>query len=231
MEAILAMIASLDLQMAREPEGSVKVAAIERRRWILALLFGLWGRRSEIARLKMSDFVMDSASRWSVTLKRKGGRLDTIPLADWVVHALMRYRQSLGVSALPHATDDSGAIGLLRKRQSPGRADMPPGNQLIYREVLQAAREAACALRAGEVLPEMDAIQREAVASRLDELSPHWFRHSGASLAINTGALSLMNASKLLGHSSADITFRMYHHSNDSQITDGVQQLGGGAFV
>jgi integrase len=73
-------------------------------------------------------------------------------------------------------------------------------------------------------------VQRELVAKRLDEISPHWFRHSGASIAINSGAMSLDNASKMLGHSSPTITAEMYYHPDEAQIEEGMQQLGAKAF-
>ena len=111
-----------------------------------------------------------------------------------------------------------------------GQEEKPIDDRIIYREVLCVAHDASSLLRASLILPDLDAVQREFVATRLEDLTPHWFRHSGASIAINSGAISLENASKMLGHSSPDITARMYFHRSDSQILEGMQKLGGEAF-
>lgn len=231
MEAVLAMLASIDLQITLTSDDSKQLlAGLERRRWILALLFGLWGRRSEIARLKMNDFSHDvSANQWNVTVKRKGGKIETIPVADWVMQSMMRYRSSIEASPLPSKSDDSPAIARLRILDSKKLDTI--SNNIIYREVLIAAKDASGSLRNGFILPEMEAVQRELVASHLDNLSPHWFRHSGASIAINTGAISLENASKMLGHSTPGITAKMYYHRSDTQILEGMEKIGAKAFL
>ena len=101
---------------------------------------------------------------------------------------------------------------------------------LIYREVSALCTDASQALRKHQVLPDLDGINREMVALKLDEISPHWFRHSGASIAINTGAMTLENASNMLGHSSPIITAEMYYHPETSQIADGMERIGKGVF-
>jgi len=231
LEAITAMMASLDLQReALVPEDErtgIKLSQLERRRWVVAMFFGLWGRRAELAQLKMGDFKHNGA-RWSVHVNRKGGKEQDLPVAPWVVQELARYRKSLGLSPLPDPDDESPAIARLRAR-SEGE-DKPVHADTLYREITAVARDAAAALREVLVLPEMDPVQRELVANRLDAVSPHWFRHSGASIAINSGAMSLENASKMLGHSSPTITAEMYYHPDEAQIEEGMQQLGAKAF-
>lgn len=237
LEAITAMMESLDLQREalcpEDERASVKKRQLDRRRWVVAMFFGLWGRRAEIAQLKMGDF-KHNGSRWTVHLSRKGGKEQDLPVAPWVVQELARYRKSLGVSPLPEPKDDSPAIARLRERargeEAPDQPAQPVHSDTLYREITAIARDAAAAVREGRALVDLDPVQRELVANRLDAVSPHWFRHSGASIAINSGAMSLDNASKMLGHSSPTITAEMYYHPDEAQIEEGMQQLGAKAF-
>lgn len=227
-QAIEAMLHSIevDLAGARQVRNSRTILEIERRRWIVALLFGLWARRAEIARLSMADFTFSqSARRWSVQLLRKGGKQDRLPLADWVMDALVRYRQSLGLNPLPSEQESSiSAIGRLRTNVQWERKPLSP--EVLYRDVAKTGARAAQHLRQGAVLADMEPLERETLATTLEALSPHWFRHSGASIAINTGAMTLENASKMLGHADPAMTAAMYYHRSDAQLSDGVQKLG-----
>jgi len=229
-EAITAMMHALALQIdsaqAEEQGLPQQIKLLQRRRWIVAALFGLWTRRAELASISMGDF-KHNGSRWMLNLTRKGGKEQVLPVAPWVMDELARYRISLGkLSALPRPTDKDPAIEPLRKR-APGTG---VSGGAIYREVSTTAKEAGALLRAGVILPNLEPAQRERVADLLDEVSPHWFRHSGASIAINSGAMSLENASKMLGHSSANITAQMYYHPDEAQIEEGMQKLGADVF-
>jgi integrase len=235
MEAITAMMETLESQrIAITPDvQEIKSRQIARRRWIVAMFFGLWGRRAELAQLKMGDF-QHNGTRWTVHLRRKGGKEQDLPVAPWVVQEMARYRASLGLSPLPNPSDESPAVARLRNRaeddEAPDKPPTPVHADTLYREITTTAKDTAAAVRCGIALADVDPVQRELVAKRLDEISPHWFRHSGASIAINSGAMSLDNASKMLGHSSPTITAEMYYHPDEAQIEEGMQQLGAKAF-
>lgn len=220
-EAIQAMMQTCEMQLAAHPENA---QALARRRWIAAMLFGLWGRRAEVASICMQDFVHDGI-RWSVHIKRKGGKRQSLPVAPWVMQELMTYRKGLGLPPLPSRTECITAIQRLRPRNNASTED-PVNPDLIYREIGILSQQASAAVREGSILREVDDVQRELIASKLDQISPHWFRHSGASIAINSGAMSLENASKMLGHSSTVITAEMYYHPDESQISEGMERLG-----
>jgi integrase len=210
---------------AARNQGLMRVA---RQRWIVALLFGLWGRRAEIAGLTMDKFRHDG-KRWTVELHRKGGHDEVIPVAPWVMQELTRYRQALGKPPLPNPAIDKGVPAIAKLREREGRSTAI-ADDLIYREVQAIGADAAAALRAHEVMTDLDPVDREMIAARLESVTPHWFRHAGASMAINTGAMSLETASKMLGHSSVAITSAMYFHADDQAMEDGMQRLGSQAF-
>ncbi|MDO9099675.1 MAG: site-specific integrase [Caldisericota bacterium] len=233
-EALQAMMQTLDAQATQvQADGELagrdaQLKRIARRRWVIALLFGLWGRRAEIAGLTMDQFSHDG-KRWTVLLHRKGGHDEVVVVAPWVMQELTRYRKSLGLSPIPHKGDGEGMPVLAKLRDRPGN----PGaaaDDLVYREVQAVAADAAAALRANEILVDLDSVDREIIASRLDGVTPHWFRHAGASIAINTGAMSLETASKMLGHSSVAVTSAMYFHADEQAMEDGMQRLGAQAF-
>lgn len=232
-EAVKAMLSAieLDLQSAAQAEDKRAKLDLERRRWIVALLFGLWARRAELARLTMADFTYShTTGSWRVSVVRKGGREDRLPLATWVVEALVRYRTSLGMTPLP-TPDETGISAIVRLRTHSEWARKPVSPEMLYRDVAKTGARAAQRLRQGEIFPDMEAVERETLATTLQALSPHWFRHSGASIAINTGTMTLESASKMLGHADPAMTASMYYHRSDAQLSDGIQKLGSEYFT
>lgn len=224
-EAVVAMLLAAKQQADIQPTPAKK-AVLFRRRWIAALLFGLWGRRAEIARLKMSDFKQTPTNDWIARMFRKGGNTQDIPVASWVIDELMSYRRSLQLSPLPARNEELSCIQRLRGGLTNDNVDP----DLIYREVCALASDAATALRDSTVLPELSEIERESLAAKLELISPHWFRHSGASIAINSGAMSLPNASKMLGHSTPAVTATMYFHPELREMQRGIETIGHQAF-
>ncbi|MDD2545564.1 MAG: site-specific integrase [Burkholderiaceae bacterium] len=231
-EAIQAMGRAIDTAMgqlidAGEADG-LALARQHRRRWIFALFFGLWGRRQEICNLRMNSF-QRTHSGWQVLLVRKGRKEQTLPVADWVVDALAFYRSALGLPPLPDKTDASPAIRPLRdnNRKHPGLA---LSAETLYQEVKRLAMETADAIDLGALLAELDPHTRSLIASQLRDFSPHWFRHSGATLAINAGLMTMENASKMLGHSNTSITASMYYHEDREKLRAGLDQMGAGLF-
>lgn len=223
--AVQAMLLSARHRAERSsPEGQGKQI---RRRWIAAMLFGLWGRRAEMAKLKMNDFIQGPLGTWRVAVDRKGGGEQHLPVAPWVMNELVIYRRHLGLPALPNPNENITAIqrlcgATLAKTVNP---------DLIYREVCQLARDAAHDLKSKEILPNIDELAREDIVRRLSRASPHWFRHSGASIAINSGLITLENASQMLGHSSPEITATLYVEPSHLAIGAGIEAIGHDLFA
>lgn len=209
-----------------EMDGAAKTQADKmmaaRRRWLLCLLFGLWARRAEIASLQMKDFFFDGKG-WRVRLLRKGNREQELPVAGWIMDALMSYRASMGISGFPGPQEDRPALLALRSSQEDS-GHLDPST--LYRDVVAVARQAAQRVRESSLLEALSVWQREHTAKALEALSPHWFRHTAASMAIESGALSLENASRVLGHSSSVVTAAMYYHPDDKRVADGLQKMG-----
>lgn len=196
----------------------------ERRLWIFTLLFGLWGRREEVSRLVMGDFFLQN-DEWKVKLLRKGGKTQEVPVARWVIDGLHRYRKFLGLEKSWSRQDTSPVIQRLYRTER-DRDSIPVNPQLLYREVKAIAIETAEQISLGWLLEDYSDERRESLCERLIQCSPHWFRHSGPTIAINSGNMSVENASKMLGHSSLDTTTQMYHHADEKKTRDGLDLLG-----
>lgn len=210
----------------------------ERKLWIFALLFGLWGRREEISKLSMGDFIQQHDGAWRANLSRKGGKEESLPVASWVMDSLRRYRTSLGQPRSWAPADLTPAIGRVRTRSE--RAPKTPStssvasvdvhqhisDQVLYLEVKSLASETAEELAIGMLLPDITEERREMLVERLRRCSPHWFRHTGPTIAINNGSMSIEHASKMLGHSSLATTSQMYYHADDEKTRLGLDSLG-----
>ena len=227
-EAISAMAEWLQMQTGRIKRGetgsAVDLTRTVRMHWLLHLLFGLWLRRAEASNLRMNSFVR-THSGWIARIDRKGRKEQTVPVPDWMMDVLFSYRVSLNMAPVPAKDDVSPAIMPIHEK---GRRSIGQtlSSQTIYLEVRHLANETAKAVAAGELLQGVPAERRDLIDHQLRAFSPHWFRHTGASIAINSGAITVDNASKMLGHTSPAITSAMYFHEDREKLRDGLNQMG-----
>lgn len=227
-EAIAAMAEMVSAQEleAKTTKGneSIEAARATRTRWLLYLLFGLWLRRAEAASLRMNSFYK-SHTGWLVKIERKGGKEQTTPVPDWVMDMLFSYRTSLGMPAIPSKDDSRPAILPIQPkgRRSPGQTISA---QTIYMDVKRLASDTAEAIANGHFLQDLESERRALIEHQLQSFSPHWFRHTGATIAINSGSITLENASKMLGHTSTAVTSAMYYHEDREKLREGLNQMG-----
>lgn len=225
--AIKAMGVTVQNAIAHHGElgDQAELARAMRLHWIFVLLFGLWGRRAEICGLRMNDF-QQTHDGWEVRVQRKGGRQEHLPVSEFVLAGLQTYRISLGMPALPSSADILPAVLPLQHKGRRERAQNL-SEETLYQEVRRLAVETAERIRAGHSLPEATEDSRAYILDQLSQFSPHWFRHTGASLAINGGFMSLDSASKMLGHTSPAVTASMYHHGDRDSMRSGIDGLAG----
>lgn len=182
----------------------------QRLRWITVALFNLWIRISELASLRMTDFKL-RAGMWFVSIQGKGRKIRVLEVTPAVMQELMRYRQTLGLSPLPLRTEtDIPAVVALRRRDNTWGRNMTA--RALFGEVKFLG---ACS---ADILEEQltsndDPVTAQALIDKLRQMSPHWFRHSGASEAINA-EFSIADASERLGHKDPSITVSMYYHGD-----------------
>lgn len=191
-----------------------------RRRWLVVMLYGLWLRVGEAASLKMSSF-RKSHGVWSLSVVGKGKKLRTFEVSSGVIRALTQYRLSNGLPAILSTMEDLPAI--LPIRPGKGRADGKPCTERsLYREVKLIAQATADRLETeGTDLPLDEQAQ---LIAHIREISPHWFRHSGASEAINA-SFPVVDASERLGHADLKTTVKMYYHADAKKKRDALNEI------
>jgi len=224
--ALLAMNSYLlaSIANAQSQNDLSAVRRMERQLWMLSLLFGLWARREEVVKLSMGDFFQAYDGTWFVKLQRKGGHEQDVPVPDWVMQRLGRYRKSMNLPA-QHAPGEPLPAVLDVRYTELSRARRISAHTL-YMQIKDLAISTADELSAGRLLADLAADERSRLSNILQRCSPHWFRHTGPTIAINTGAMTLPDASHLLGHQSTATTSLMYHHADEANTRAGMQELG-----
>ena len=196
---------ALDATIEALPRISVEERAVyQRARWLVALLVRSWFRRSEVARLTMGDFHRDPhGDGWVCTVETKGGQDHTIVVTSQLLRELQVYRVSLGLSALPLPHDTLPAVGHLSSRDRHLTADM------VYKVVKDLVNATADRLAASERAGEPEVAL---MVSRLRSVSPHWFRHTGVTRALESGT-DPRYAQAQAGHASLATTM-IYDHKD-----------------
>lgn len=199
--------AMLDCASERKDDPGLSLSDRERYRrvrWIVRRLLSQWLRREEADLLRMGD-VMHGENGWEIRVQRKGRKKQYLPALSSTMQALMAYRESLALPRLPAPSErTTPAI-----RRIKGQKSLPMQPLLLYTEVRWLATETTnWALDDGRLT--------DSERQRLLECSPHWFRHSGVSRALNAGK-DVSMVSRMAGHESVNTTTGMYF-SEDTRI-------------
>ena len=217
-KAYLHMLSATDRLLAQAETQTQQQRAI-RLRWITVALFNLWMRISELSGLRMSD-IRQRGGIWFASVHGKGRKVRAIEITPAVMKELMAYRESLGLPALPQRQEtDIPAVVSLRRSGSHYPAMTP---RALFGEIKDLGQAAADWLL--ESNPNPADLELQSLAERLRQVSPHWFRHSGASEAIN-GHFPIADAAERLGHKDPAITVRMYYHGDAKRRVGALQAL------
>lgn len=143
----------------------------ERTRFILSMLYGMYLRISELAASDrwcpmMNNFAKDSSGCWWFTTVGKGNKERQIAVSDAMLASLIRWRQFLGLTALPYPADNTPLIPKIRG-QGP-MSDTAPLRRLVQ----QCFDLGAELLRRENAMEEADILLMATV---------HWLRHTGIS--------------------------------------------------
>lgn len=216
--AYLRMLSATDRLLAQAETQTQQQRAI-RLRWITVALFNLWMRISELSSLRMSD-IRQRGGVWFASVHGKGRKVRAIEITPAVMKELMAYREALGLPALPQRQEtDIPAVVSLRRSASHYPSMTP---RALFGEVKDLGTAAADWLL--ESHPNPADLEVQSLAERLRQVSPHWFRHSGASEAIN-GHFPIADAAERLGHKDPAITVRMYYHGDAKRRVGALQAL------
>lgn len=176
----------------------------ERLRFLMALLYLLGPRVSEVAEHTMSSF-REIRGRWWWQVTGKGARTARVPVNQDMVRALQRYRQFHGLSPMPPPDDATPLIMNLK-----GTAGIT--DNMIYRIVKDLVNKAAVRLETDD--PHQ--------ADKLRRASTHWFRHTSITHQADAG-INLRYLQRSARHAKLDTT-GLYLHTEDAQWHDSMEQ-------
>jgi site-specific recombinase XerD len=201
--------------VATMPRDTDRAAAHAYRvRWLFTLLYLGGLRIAEVGSNTMGQFFVRRDShaeiRWWLTVHGKGGKERLVPATREMMNELSRYRQHLGLSALPSPNEDTPLV-------LPIGATAANGGTQTCAPLTRAALHAIVKevfLRAAARLRERDETSA-ARADLLEKASAHWLRHSaGSHMADQRVDLRLVRDN--LGHSSLTTT-SLYLHIDDDR--------------
>lgn len=167
----------------------------ERRLFILSILYLLSLRISEIAPNElhiptMGDFIKDDNDSWWFKTVGKGNKYREVAVPDALMVSLSRYRESLGLSPLPHKNENHPLIPKLS-----GSGGI--GIRHIRSIVQQGFDQAIVTLKAKGMMQE---------AMDLSVATVHWLRHTAITADVQHRPIEHVRDDA--GHNHASITDR-----------------------
>ncbi|HLR29787.1 MAG TPA: tyrosine-type recombinase/integrase [Paenalcaligenes sp.] len=215
---VLITIDQLPMNTARQK------AQYHRIRWIFSLFYATGLRVSEVCEHTMGDFYSqydpDGQIRWWLYIKGKGNKERSIPITTELMAELGYYRKTLGLSPAPLPQEKiplvlglDAAVQLInpdnnRHQRLEAR---PLTRASIHRLVKEICQYTADRLR-------MLGTQHENDARLLEQVSPHWLRHTAGTHMIE-GKVDVLHVRDTLGHSSLQTTNRYLHTAERERHT------------
>lgn len=191
-------------QLPRETDG--ERAYYARGRWLTTLFYLQGMRISEVAGGQMGNFFRrlgaDGRDQWWLETLGKGDKERIVPASPELIQELKRYREAMGLSALPTRADETPLILPFR-----GKARCL-SRSAVHDAIKSVFSGAATWLRG----------QGPEFSDRADELeraSAHWLRHTAGSHQAD-GGVDLRTIRDNLGHVSLNTT-SLYLHTEDDE--------------
>lgn len=178
----------------------------ERARWVFRLLYGTALRVSEAAAARAGD-LRQRRGRWWLRVCGKGQVVAEVPVTEILLADFSRYRCFNGLPPLPGIDEETPLILSVT-----GRNTTPLTASALYLIVKEVFRRAAAAL----------ADTDPAGASRLQQASTHWLRHTSATHQADAGN-DLRHIRQNLRHASIETT-SLYLHVEDDARHDATSQ-------
>jgi integrase len=211
------LLAALEQECTRLDGLGDEHAEMERMLFVARFLANTGLRRAELANAQLRHLfrnreIVRGIDRWFLTVTGKGNKTARVPINDTAHGALRRYLAVLGLD--PLRADPNTPLVLRAGASGRHAADSEPmTDQTIYEIVKQALAVGAAILQAD--YPSDARILREA--------TPHWFRHTFATLMSQKGH-PLPVIRLCLRHASIATT-AIYTHAEDEETYDAVSTL------
>ena len=175
-----------------------------RTRFLVALLYLLGPRVSEVADHAMSSFIQ-IRGRWWWRVTGKGQKEAQVPVNQDMLQALRDYRKFYGMPSLP-APDETTPLLLNLK----GTAGI--GDNMIYRIIKDLVAKAAARMETDD--PHQ--------AAKLRRASTHWFRHTSITHQADAG-ITLRFLQRNARHAKLDTT-GLYLHTEEAEWHETMEQ-------
>ena len=173
------------------------------KRWLFKLFLLTGSRLSACANAKTADIAQNYRGDWEITLvvKGKGLRTHCIAWTQSLEQELQRYRDALGLNVVD--ASQSGPKHLILSLRDPNK-DMKVSRTLIWRNIKDLFSDVA------DYYEQLNMIESYE-ADNLRDASPHWIRHSVASILGS-------HAKEQLGHLSEKQTSQYQHQLYLEQV-------------
>ncbi|ANO35644.1 hypothetical protein A6E01_20755 (plasmid) [Vibrio breoganii] len=203
------------VELSESPPEGDDLAQNNRARFLLAMLYHLYPRISEVTARpghtpRMNNFKI-IRGHWFYKIPRsKGGKTRSVACPHELVVELKRYRKTLGLSSLPTPEDESPLLVRVRPAshgREAGILNAQIGTRVATEIVKDVFKHASLGL-----------IESDPYAAReLADLSPHALRHTGIQREIENGTpLSVVMANT--GHSDLSSLSHYSKANVDAQI-------------
>ncbi|KWU17964.1 hypothetical protein AS149_13655 [Burkholderia cenocepacia] len=177
-----------------------------RARWLVSLFYLTGARISEVVSTSMGQFYAaqgeDGEIRWWLRIQGKGEKARDVPATSDLMAELAVYRESYGLSPIPHRDE---VIPLMMRY---GERMLPMTRSSAHVAIKQVFKGAAVRLRAKG--PEW-----KNRADLLEAASAHWFRHTAGSHMASK--MNLVTVRDNLGHGNISTTNTYLHTGNDAR--------------
>lgn len=182
-----------------------------RSRWIFQVMLFTGCRRSEISNATMDDFILIKNKLW-LRVNGKGSKYGIVPIPTHLELRLNNYRAIYKLPRIRERTQLECHIPLVIKSYS-GQQYTSVTNGYIWHVVKLIGNQLA------------DTIPDEIIRSRMHRISPHWLRHTCATMQINAG-IDIRVVQANLRHASIQTTMRYLHLDADHRYHETITKFG-----
>lgn len=173
--------------------------------WLIKLLVYTGLRRSELVQAKMEDVIF-MHGKWYLKIIGKGNKYAEIPMVPELIEALNIYRQHYGLKRVEKGDKLENIPLLIKSIKCTDEYQSYVGAHINY--ILRGI----CENFAKELQPGV-------LQDKILSLTPHWLRHTSATLQINMGVDPLI-VQQNLRHEQLTTTMRYVHLSQQKQYDE-----------
>lgn len=182
-----------------------------RCRWIFQVLLFTGCRKSEVSNATMDDFILIRNKLW-LQVNGKGNKYGKIPVSIPLELRLNEYRAAYGLPRIRERINTESHIPLVIQSKYSEYKYKSVTHGYIWHIVKLTCRNIASTLN--------DTL----LYSRLCRVSPHWLRHTSATIQIDSG-IDIRDVQANLRHSSIKTTILYLHVDNDYRHSETVTKF------